>query len=234
MINDDSHQKEPNCDSEPPESEIHKTDESNTKPNKQKEDTDQPTWRGWHRKPEQFFAGCIAAFTLILTASAIYQACVMQRQLETMERTLTMEERAWVTIRQPMLQSPLTVGEIPGIYLRVQNSGRSPALKLRIRHTFGILNKLPDGPMPEEPIMGEESLSVIAPGEYMRSVGPLGSPLTEVDLARLKRAELSIFTYGTVTYFDIFDTKHRTTFCLILRDITKTDLSPCGKWNEAD
>ena len=200
-----------------------------------------------HKKPSKFsslrkltclnvtFNGILAITAIFLVISAIYQSCVMQRQWETMERTLTIDQRAWLTIRQPMLNSVLAVGENPSFYVRVQNSGKSPAMKVRSRVTFGIFDKLPEGPRPpEEPIVGEESRSLIAPGEYMRRPGELPVSLTQNVLDRLKRKELSIFMYGSLIYFDIFHVEHRTMFCLFLPDIAKTDLSPCSKWNDAD
>ena len=157
-------------------------------------------------------------------------------QLQMMKTSLRTTERAWVTIQGPKLQAPLAIGEIPSVYVRIQNSGRSPALKVKLRHSFGMPDMLAEGPMPPEepPSTDDESSSVIAPGEYQISIVPFGSPLTEEYLAHLKKGESTVFTYGTVTYFDIFDVKHQTNFCLSLQDITNTHLSRCVKWNDAN
>lgn len=159
---------------------------------------------------------------------------ISEQSLRISEQTLKLGERAWVMARGPKLLSVIAVGEVPRIYVRIQNSGKSPALKVRVRHTTDMVHKLPNGPMPKWPIIGNVSEPTIAPDEYHRSIVPLGIPLTEAYLTHLKRAELSIVSYGTITYFDIFKEQHHTDFCLILRDVSGTDLSPCGQWNEAN
>lgn len=177
----------------------------------------------------------IVLWSAVVGIAAIIQIFITIAQWQVMEKTLKVDQRAWLTIRQSMLNSMLAVGENPSFYMRVQNSGKSPAMKVRSRVTFGIFESLPDGPIPpEHQIAGEVSSSLIAPGEYMRRPGELPTPLTVETMEKLKIKQLSVFTYGTISYSDIFDNEHRTIFCFFLPDISKTDLSPCQKWNEAD
>ena len=185
--------------------------------------------------PKDSINNRMAWWTAVVGIAAVIQIFITCAQWQVMDKTLKIDQRAWLTIRQSMLNSMLAIGENPSFYMRVQNSGKSPAMKVRSRITFGIFEGLPDGPMPpEHQIAGEASSSLIAPSEYMRRPGELPISLTVEIMEKLKRKQLSVFTYGTITYSDVFDHEHRTIFCFFLPDISKTDLSPCEKWNDAD
>jgi hypothetical protein len=107
---------------------------------------------------------------------------ISEQSLMVSEQTLKLGERAWVMARGPKLQSVIAVGEVPRVYVRIQNSGKSPALKVRVRHTTDIVQKLPNGSMPKWSIKGYVSEPTIAPEEYHRSIVPLRVPLTEAYL----------------------------------------------------
>ena len=175
-------------------------------------------------------------WTAVVGIAAVIQLFITCFQWQVMKNTLKIDQRAWLTIRQPKTnETGLSVGQKPHVSMRIQNSGKSPAMDVRSRITWVIVDKLPDGPTPpREKVDGKESLSLIAPGEYQQSVGELPEPLTQETFDRMKRGELSLFAYGTITYSDIFHVEHRTTLCFYLHDMNYFSLTACGKWNYAD
>jgi hypothetical protein len=190
------------------------------------------------------FNGILAFTTILLMISAVYQAWLMNRQWDTMERTLEMsdktmkiDERAWVTPKEAKIRLPIAAGLVPMIRVVYQNTGRSPSRETKVRHSITVLmaNRIPNEKMPDmQSVADDETIALIGPQVTHRTEVLLKRPLTEKDIAHLNSKEWLLMTYGLVTYLDIFDIKHETTFCFIVRDLYEEDLSPCDKWNDAN
>jgi hypothetical protein len=154
-------------------------------------------------------------------------------QLKMTKTSLQITERAWVTVKAAQAKPPVATGQIQEVAVELRNSGHSPALRIKIRHMVSVKDKLPDGPMPLIVTTGNENHGVVGPEA---SVVARFSPtnLTNELIAMLKSGKVYLFTFGTVKYFDIFDTEHETQFCYFIQDVDKIDMSPCGQWNEAN
>lgn len=199
----------------------------------------------------------MAVFTGVLTFIAVFQLIasqeatkaaneavkiseeslrVSQESYRVSEQTMKLAERAWVMAKDASIIGPIEVGKTPTVKVTFHNSGRSPALKTKMRHSITVLhmNNVPDLAMPDIKIKGEESITVMGPDSIASSEIALDTPLSKEAVLHLKHKEWVIMTYGLVTYFDTFEAKHETRFCLIWRNIEGGALSPCDKWNDAN
>ena len=168
----------------------------------------------------------MVVFTGVLTIATILQ----WQTTITNHRTT---ERAWVTIKAAQAKPPIATGQIQEVAIELHNSGHSPALRSKIRHMVSIKDKLPDGPMPPIMVTSNENHGVIGP-ETSMVAHFTPTNLTNELIALLKSGKVYLFTFGTVNYFDIFDTEHETQFCFFIQNVDKIDMSPCGQWNEAN
>ena len=126
MIENHGDQKEDDCYGEPPESEIHKTDECHTAPNQYYKYTNQPGWKGWLRNPEYVFSACVAVFTLILTLTSVGQWSVMRGQLAEMSK----EQRPWILKATHKDLPVVRVGEKIMWDFYFENYGKTPAINV--------------------------------------------------------------------------------------------------------
>lgn len=146
-----------------------------------------------------------------------------------------LDQRAWLTVKAAKVRHIIATGNVPMVAIELHNSGQSPALRTRMdQHVSFIMSKLPEGPMPSISRGGDESIGVVGPDSSVVSDFIMNDPLTEALMTHLKSGKWSIITYGKATYFDIFKVEHQTSFCFILQDIAKYELSPCAKWSSAD
>jgi len=144
-----------------------------------------------------------------------------------------LDQRAWVTISRAVINPPIVAGKTSYITITLKNSGKSPALKTRFRQAAKLVSELPRGLMPQVSSNKLiESVSVIGPdGTTMNHFALV--PLSEWQVSLLNSGKGMIVTFGSITYFDIFDIKHDTTFCFFQQEVAKPELSPCEHWNEA-
>jgi hypothetical protein len=191
-------------------------------------------WLNWITAVGVVAAVCAFVPLYIQMRAAQVTAQTAIDQLHMMQASFQTTERAWVTVKDSHIELPIATGENPVITTKLQNTGHSPALKVRLRQVYILQDKLPEGQMPKIEFMGDESLGLVGPGGFMRSTIARGEPLTEIQTTLLKSGKVSIFNLGTVTYVDIFNISHETNFCFMLRNLTHTELSPCARWNEAN
>jgi hypothetical protein len=153
-------------------------------------------------------------------------------QLKLTKTSLQTTERAWVTVKGAQVRPLIGSGKVPTVAMEWRNSGRSPAWKTKIRQIVSLKDKPPDGLMP--PIAtSDENHGIVSPDSSLL-VQFTPTNLTEILTAYLKTGKVHLYTFGTITYLDIFNVEHQTSFCFWLQDIEKLDMSPCGQRNEVD
>jgi hypothetical protein len=164
----------------------------------------------------------IGLFTLALTAVAIQQFRIVNRQLDVMRK----EERAWISVVGPKTRPSTADPALHVRHITVANTGKSPAIDVKAdlfvevvsngtephfaggfphqAYTVGAL-------MPENP----EDLEI----PRLRSV--LGrpnemeqSPVTAEEKAALEEGRGWLATHGVIGYKDIFGTEHWVSFCM--------------------
>lgn len=145
-----------------------------------------------------------------------------------------LDQRAWLTVKAAKVRQIIAMGKPPTVAIELHNSGQTPAVGTRLdQHVGFFADKLPDGPMPFGH-RDNRNIGVVGPSSSMVGDFTLSDSLTETAMTNLKSRKWSIFTYGTATYFDIFKVQHNLSYCFILEDVAKVDLSPCVKWNNTD
>ena len=200
-----------------------------------------PWWRFWRGPPETVLARAtvfLATATLVLAIIAGIQAYILattdastrkaanaaesaagtaKATLEASTRSFRQEQRPYLWASSFNMANP-PVCQIPGgtricADVHIVNSGRTPAVGVRIHRyaTFGtdaetIINamKIPSYTSPS--------------GDMLGSVGDKwGTAATDVvDEATAREildGKTSIYVYGVVQYFDIFDEYHETGVC---------------------
>jgi len=204
------------------------------------------------------FLSALTVLATSLTVVAIsVQACIFYGQLREMKKstdaatkaanaaeasvkqaseTAHLDQRAWVGPIHADGNLPAEVDKDFLISIQIKNSGKTFAKKVGVKwHTYPARKQ-------EIPDFEKEMTSV--PSETLNSVGllpPQGEssirvrcgPITPKAVLDVFRSdEIRYFIFGKITYVDVFDCPHWTTFCYVV----KTD-DPCEIWesyNDAD
>jgi hypothetical protein len=122
--------------------------------------------------------------------------------------------------------SPIILGTI------ITNSGKSPALKVR---TLINARDLPSGVKfsPDYGKYPNPAITVIQPNMQLSlSTNPMPS-LTASDIDIFRSGKRIVYLFGKITYEDVFERPHSTTFCMSLAPSLDTFVS-CETYNEAD
>ena len=123
-----------------------------------------------------------------------------------------LDQRAWVAPIAfegiPEAGKPLTVN------VEYKNSGKTFARNLQISffaHTVAK-GKEPNFDRVNDEPKGERSTVLLSPGA--ESASPrVFQPITKDEMKRINSGDLEFFIYGKMTYLDVFDFPHWTTFC---------------------
>jgi hypothetical protein len=163
---------------------------------------------------------CIASFTVVLAAAAIYQFIIMGGQLDVMRK----DQRAWIAVAQ---KSGITIGVniAPTVSLGFTNTGKTPATNIAGNFYVEVV---PNGQNPqfEATTMHTTVVQGVilpnAPQEIQASRRRLAAdttdqgesdPLTNVEKSALDDGKAWIAVHGTVSYRDIFHVRHWIKFC---------------------
>jgi hypothetical protein len=172
-------------------------------------------------KSASFTDRCIAVFTFVLAAAAIYQFIIMGGQLDVMRK----DQRAWIQVT--LEGSVATVANTtPSISIVLGNTGKTPAT-----HVVGdfYIEIVPNGQDPRfeasilHTTMTSGAIFPNAPQETTvvrarpkvggNSDEGEGDPLTENEMASLNDGKSWIAIYGRVAYQDVFHSNHWINFC---------------------
>ncbi len=96
----------------------------------------------------------IVAFTAVLTAVAVSQYFITDRQLDVMRK----DERAWIVVEQEPPGITLAVGAAPSVNLAVKNTGKTQAKRVA-GHCY--VEIVPNGQNPhfESPVMHSQMIT---------------------------------------------------------------------------
>jgi hypothetical protein len=119
--------------------------------------------------------------------------------------------------------APIAIGRIPEVGKQLtasvtyKNTGKTFARNLKIAFFAHGVDKgeKPNFARVDEEPKFEQSIVLLAPGEETTShrLSKKGEPITEEEMKRINSGELEFFVYGKITYMDVFDCPHWTTFC---------------------
>jgi hypothetical protein len=132
--------------------------------------------------------------------------------IKVIQENMRLEQRAWVGVKGIRISPPPWKAEQKiEATLTVENTGRTPALEVRIIKRYGP--SPPTRTMLSKPIAGLINVFSVAPTNSFDSTVTLSDKLSESELQLLASGK-PYYVYGIVTYRDIFTTTIRETlFC---------------------
>jgi hypothetical protein len=122
-------------------------------------------------------------------------------------------------------------GETPAKDVQIWSSWEFVPFGQDLPADFQFLVKPPCGGTAVDQKMLPGPITIFPKNSY--STYGFHCPFDLVDLTRAERNEVSAFTYGFISYFDVFDEKHRTNFCYLWYPAIKKALF-CNRHNEVD
>jgi len=134
-----------------------------------------------------------------------------KRTVDAMEATAELQLRAYVFVEADAIRS-VEDGKIPASTTLIKNTGLTPAYD--VKHWGGIsIVKNGDEPPDFSDAENEfEGPVQIAPNGELIVNNIYDKKLTESDIKNLKSKECVIYVYGRITYTDIFNKPHWTTY----------------------
>jgi hypothetical protein len=132
--------------------------------------------------------------------------------IQVIQENMRLEQRAWVGVKSIRITPPPWKAEQKlEATVTVENTGRTPALEVRIIKRYGP--RPPSKTELSKPVAGPIQVIAVAPTNSFDSTITLSEKLSEPELQLLASGK-PYYVYGTVTYRDIFTTTIRETlFC---------------------
>lgn len=184
-------------------------------------------FKEWAKRGSTFTDWCLAAFTLALAVTGVYQFVIIWHQLDVM-RT---DQRAWLQFQaqpdKPGVDTTTlaaTVGQ-PIMYpFRVTNSGKTPATNVSMSIYLDIVDasrepalETVDQNLPHA--HAHVTSGIIFPNADFKaptyrlddSASPL--PATQAEVTAIAQGKAYMAVYGIITYDDVFGAHHWTKFC---------------------
>jgi len=180
------------------------------------------------------FEKSMRCLTIAGIAIAILTGLIFAGQLYEMYSASRLDERAWVGVEKlsSVPDIPET-GKSFDVYVLFRNSGKTPAINVRMWNTAVPATALPDVKETCTQIASRQvAKSLIAPNATLAQIlhpsnsKPLGQGW-DVDLAN--RGQL--YVEGCVLYDDVFDHPHWLTYCGVL-DLASRAFNTCEKYND--
>ena len=210
------------------------------KPAKAKDDSKQRPW--WFNLPEPIdrFTGWLSICTAMLCVATIGLGVVAYKTDETLKKTLSVSQRAWVAPMRVSMTGDFAFDAKGRFSVYYKNTGNAPAIKVRHLAVFGfipIANKMDWSDFCKDDLKEAEPSWTVYPSdsfEYQLVVdGPTEGPIHEVLEGTHKLNLKGCFVYETFTEI------HRSQFCFTWDYVKDKPLnnwpwSFCQTGNEAD
>jgi hypothetical protein len=146
------------------------------------------------------------------------------------------EQRAWVGVASTELKETIEVGKRPSASIRIQNTGKTPAIHVYMDVQGGVLC----GAFPKKP-----PYQITGPGSHVMLIpnGPPAEsghapftvdPFTENDISFIKRPDCGLYHYARITYLDIFKRPHWRHYCSTWLKESPTTFGNCASYNDGD
>jgi len=182
-----------------------------------------------------------AATAMILTVAVTYFGIDFQKQMKNVTAQLTQseitmravqervrgDERAWVGLTETVVH-PLTSNG-GGFTIKLQNTGKTPALDLQISDVITMEDGDPSGQLQEPDITARNSAGTLMPGAVYTT--EVWFNTSSDAMSRLTHDELSAVNFVRLTYQDVFQRTHTTKVCSYWRS-SMPGVKPCNGYNE--
>lgn len=166
----------------------------------------------------------------------------MQEQARIMDDTLTemrlsreLENAAFIgSSRMTFDDHPLRANITQWFRMYLTNSGKTPAVNVRLASGMALMDEGLGDFTPRELIFTDEkvSRSIVPPGEGGFTFDFQIEPLSEIDVIRINREEIFLYAQAKIEYDDIFGKPHWTTICVMFQPPNR--FTPCHQGNECD
>jgi hypothetical protein len=161
------------------------------------------------------FAGVAAAATCLYAGVAIWQLRVMSGQLDEMRR----DRRPWITAKDARVTLMEVDKPIQG-EMTLTNSGRSPALEVRVLGTIYVTNNLVEDIPEMDPIAdGDITDGIVGPNMEIHLAVHTKVSVNAQELQLAKQPNTRFYFYGNLMYRDSSQSKllHRSQFCYYIQ-----------------
>lgn len=170
-----------------------------------------------------------------INAAATKQtANVAAAALQNSSNAFRLEMRPYVTVSNLQLKELPREGVSPQVLMDIQNTGRTPGLRLRISRDYRLQDSLPcEVPRLEFP--ADASMAGIGAGS---TIGPIitSSPgtINKKDAELIASGKKFICHFGLIRYVDVFGDEHETESCSFWspEPIEQPLLTACAHYNE--
>lgn len=130
-----------------------------------------------------------------------------QQSLRATQNAMRQDQRAWIGIKDIKMSHPLTKGTDIDFGINAVNTGKTPALDVRlVKMSVGLQENQPDN------TVTPTDRSVIAPGNNEVFYGSGKGPSPQL-IAGLNAKKTRFYVWGKIDYRDIFNNWHTTLFC---------------------
>jgi hypothetical protein len=179
--------------------------------------------------------GIYTFFTILMYCANKQSADAATGAANTAERTMRLDQRAWVAVTAVNSKTALAVDQTFTYSVHFIDTGKTPASNVIVHPGDELLEK---GQPPNLSVdSGPVRLGILSPGSE-RTIDKGLVPdtrrpktLTKEDLDVLKTKTLSV--HGKITYDDIFGCHHWITYCAYLKD-DWTGYAFCNVNNDTD
>lgn len=153
---------------------------------------------------------------VLIAIGGLLGLAILILQWWQMREALHADQRAWVTVGTATLLKERTVNEKPEVEIKVFNSGKTPALEVKILGAVYLSAEEP-GSVGYPKDTSKYSSAVIGPAAPPTSVILERPPLGELEVLAFSSGANGIYAHGEIRYVDIFGKHHTTGFCFCLR-----------------
>ncbi|MDH4082400.1 MAG: hypothetical protein OEV99_01255 [Nitrospira sp.] len=173
-------------------------------------------------------------FNFILAITTICLGLIAYRQYQSS----SLDQRAWVgptSFIHPGGETKyFKEGSQPSFGVVLTNMGKTPARKMEVMIQRNTFKK----GTPFTAVYNDDgkpgSVVFLFPGQiYKVTTNQEPAPLTASLVEMITSGEFTLYLYGMVTYEDVFDVKHQTTFCGFLKQ-DLTGFNACNTYNQID
>jgi len=173
--------------------------------------------------------------TGIAADAATKQAIIAKSTFAATIEQFHLDQRAWVAVDE-VIPPILKATEPLNVIINFKNTGKTPAKNFLIYARGEFVDKGKKPKLPAERLPGK---GVIPPnGVFHTTLGDLTKPQVDADVMFLSSGLRVIWLHGKVTYDDVFDRAHWTTYCYVFipkertKDFGQGGFAPCETGND--
>jgi hypothetical protein len=167
-----------------------------------------------------FFSFWVVVFTGISTYYSSKQwegmrnqLGAMSQQLKQAEETRAVENRAYLSVQEVRLDTPIRAGIAPSAHILYVNNGKTPAVNARASFCLEVVDNPLHGRLTFQGCPGDEIQIALLPGSPTRFIPTRNRPLSDEEVRGIVSDTKRLYIWGFVEYMDMFGVHQRYEFC---------------------